>query len=114
MRISDWSSDVCSSDLLAQGIVHARAPGIQAMTANQVADAIGVSLKPRLHLGGQACDVLVVVENRHADTGFVGRHTAEGFLQFVVFEAIGRASCRERVCQYGTISVGAGSIKKKK
>src|SRR3546814_14392036 len=27
---------------------------------------------------------------------------------------IGRASCRERVCQYGSIEVVAGSIKKKK
>src|SRR3546814_11961627 len=27
---------------------------------------------------------------------------------------IGRASCRERVCQYGWSSVGAGSAKKKK
>src|SRR3546814_12528473 len=27
---------------------------------------------------------------------------------------IGRASCRERVCQYVYISVGAGSFKKKK
>src|SRR3546814_17256851 len=27
---------------------------------------------------------------------------------------IGRASCRERVCQYVSISVGAGSLKKKK
>src|SRR3546814_12713083 len=28
--------------------------------------------------------------------------------------AIGRASCRERVCQYVSISVGAVSLKKKK
>src|SRR3546814_18952231 len=28
-------------------------------------------------------------------------------------EEIGRASCRERVCQYGLISVGAGELKKK-
>src|SRR3546814_12128070 len=28
-------------------------------------------------------------------------------------EEIGRASCRERVCQYGTISVVDGSLKKK-
>src|SRR3546814_8174795 len=28
-------------------------------------------------------------------------------------QQIGRASCRERVCQYGSISVGAGSYKKK-
>src|SRR3546814_19248407 len=27
--------------------------------------------------------------------------------------ALGRASCRERVCQYVWISVGAGSLKKK-
>src|SRR3546814_15892186 len=27
---------------------------------------------------------------------------------------IGRSSCRERVCQYVTVSVGAGSLQKKK
>src|SRR3546814_20934410 len=29
-------------------------------------------------------------------------------------EEIGRASCRERACQYGKISGGAGSLQKKK
>src|SRR3546814_13790644 len=31
-----------------------------------------------------------------------------------IFDKIGRASCRERVCQYVKISVGAVSLKKKK
>ncbi|MOA05730.1 hypothetical protein D3C78_1253400 [compost metagenome] len=56
------------------------------MATDQVADAIGMGVQPRLHLGGQARNVLIVVENRHTHPGLVGRHTAEGFLQFVVFE----------------------------
>src|SRR3546814_15249954 len=30
------------------------------------------------------------------------------------YGSIGRASCRERVCQYVSVSVGAGTLKKKK
>src|SRR3546814_21049616 len=38
MRISDWSSDVCSSDLLDQRFGHAR---VDAVMAHLVADAVG-------------------------------------------------------------------------
>src|SRR3546814_11040760 len=37
-----------------------------------------------------------------------------GLLQQVPVPETGRASCRERVCPYGWISVGAGALKKKK
>src|SRR3546814_15296086 len=46
--------------------------------------------------------------------GIIGKVTKvqeDGVLQI---EKIGRASCRERVCQYGKISVGAVALKKKK
>src|SRR3546814_12308094 len=40
---------------------------------------------------------------------YVGDAFAQGFS----LDEIGRASCRERVCQYVEISVGADSLKKK-
>src|SRR3546814_14581901 len=38
---------------------------------------------------------------------------AGGGEQYILVDQIGRASCRERVCQYGEISVVAASLKKK-
>src|SRR3546814_3878682 len=65
MRISDWSSDVCSSDLLQIGPVSAAA----------------ARAKPGMAL----------CERRTAPGAQAGAR--------LLFE-IGRASCRERVCQY--------------
>src|SRR3546814_7614325 len=70
MRISDWSSDVCSSDLLGQA-------------------AAGLARVPQARGHG--------VGDLHADD--VAEHLGEGLLPVRV-EKIGRASCRERVCQY--------------
>src|SRR3546814_13296765 len=88
MRISDWSSDVCSSDLQRacdlppryafEGRVQRRRARVQ----------------PRLHPH----------RARAALFGPDGGDVRE----------IGRASCRERVCQYVKISVVAVSFKKKK
>src|SRR3546814_5172327 len=96
MRISDWSSDVCSSDLI------------------EFLDLRGVELSGRVEVVGEVPrtaepnDVLAPVEaafaakyspeyGLHPD----GRHA---WLRMrpdkVVSWAIGRASCRERVCQY--------------
>src|SRR3546814_3615227 len=59
MRISDWSSDVCSSDLLDD------------------------------------------VHGRHRQTGAIDHAADVAFERHVVeVVQIGRASCRERVCQY--------------
>src|SRR3546814_12553552 len=94
MRISDWSSDVCSSDL------------------------------PYRFEGGNGgwwkAPVEIVDEHDQSDTEFF-----QGFLKgvsqcldflggrLVGFREIGRASCRERVCQYVYISLVAGSLKTK-
>src|SRR3546814_1486106 len=92
MRISDWSSDVCSSDLL-QLFRRGGRPGQQ---------ADGVAILPGHHgilqqrrTGGEGC---------HAHTADM--HPGPGRQLEVLGNAaiedheIGRASCRERVCQY--------------
>src|SRR3546814_2049720 len=75
MRISDWSSDVCSSDLLFSQ--HDEAQRLQQRIAGDVLDEIAVGAG--LQAGGE-------MPRREA---FGQDH-----------EQIGRASCRERVCQY--------------
>src|SRR3546814_1234053 len=57
MRISDWSSDVCSSDLLAQAkpVV---APHTMVVSAQHLATEIGVRI---LKQGGNAIDAAVAV-----------------------------------------------------
>src|SRR3546814_14471925 len=90
MRISDWSSDVCSSDLLGQ-------LGIEPTIDNDII----------VRLGGPA----------ETGRGFV-LHSTDYMRQGSVaiddsIGKIGRESCRERVCQYVEISVVAVSLKKK-
>src|SRR3546814_7342533 len=78
MRISDWSSDVCSSDL--------RPPGhlLQVFESLGEDAAIAPKLAVDLHqVAGQLVGALVVLERQRRGDG-----------------QIGRASCRERVCQY--------------
>src|SRR3546814_4342842 len=83
MRISDWSSDVCSSDLVRHPAVAgldiavgelAHQPADRRLVAEIGVDAAGVQ---RLQRGVRALELV--------DLG-VGQ--------------IGRAACRERVCQY--------------
>src|SRR3546814_2120493 len=81
MRISDWSSDVCSSDLIAEGA------GVD------LHDEPVVEAHPRHH--GQHMRAKQLGVGR-AD--FVAGDAREQRLGFGV--EIGRASCRERVCQY--------------
>src|SRR3546814_9654702 len=96
MRISDWSSDVCSSDLdllvkAADQLVHGLDAllllgevgfllGFQALALDRVA--------PEYLDGGGHCGDLVLApvrRNLHGDVA--------------LGQEIGRASCRERVCQ---------------
>src|SRR3546814_17949212 len=95
MRISDWSSDVCSSDLLriGEGVGHRidRRPG------DRVRDQHLVQFVKRM-LGRPG-----------GDERIQGRMV----LGSPIACQIGRASCRARVCQYVSISVGAVSLKKK-
>src|SRR3546814_20168319 len=89
MRISDWSSDVCSSDLF--GDLHRH----HQLMVNP--------LSPRRHDG------------RGERIGFLrSLRTAIGSFHARIHPSqIGRASCRERVCQYVSISVVAVAFKKK-
>src|SRR3546814_13729973 len=113
MRISDWSSDVCSSDL---GAIDAdEVDAIRALYANpeltpeQRAEITGenaqgmyawrhAGLHATFHAQWQALalsDIYLVL--------------ADGRIIYSVTQ-IGRASCRERVCQYVLISVVAVSL----
>src|SRR3546814_12619112 len=96
MRISDWSSDVCSSDLRQeQGelgcqllVVGGRRPleGVDVGGPHRVLEA------PRLAGEGRVLDGLVQHSSRAAVDA------VEDLLELL--GEIGRASCRERVCQY--------------
>src|SRR3546814_19203161 len=106
MRISDWSSDVCSSDLLARCV--------EGGGGRAEHDHARVALGPEPQVAQEARR-LAHAQQQHA--GGVGVERAgvadlAGAAQPAGLE-IGRASCRERVCQYVSISVGAGSLKKK-
>src|SRR3546814_1755290 len=99
MRISDWSSDVCSSDLTPLGII------LTIMMGAAVAERSGLffalirgSLRgtPRRYM----TPIIAVV-------GMVSHHAADAAyvvlipMAAVLFASeLGRASCRERVCQY--------------
>src|SRR3546814_17048100 len=104
MRISDWSSDVCSSDLLG-------------FSADAERDEAG-----RLEADDDALVCLLLEQEvapsvasqeecrRYYDANQKRFRTHE------LFEAsqIGRAWCRARVCQFVKITVVAVSLKKKK
>src|SRR3546814_17601643 len=108
MRISDGSSDVCSSDLEASG--RAKEDGTEPAFPG---DHAGV---PRLPLHPADGNRLRAREGRLADRA--GRHLSRGaVLDCRCIPArtreIGSASCRERVCQYLEFSVVAVYLKKK-
>src|SRR3546814_1584310 len=97
MRISDWSSDVCSSDLVM-------APGEIAVYGPE-AVAVGAAVIGRQFSADQ--QHLRTGITADADHGievcrqFGRRQTAQAIVaaQFDQYQ-IGRASCRERGCQY--------------
>src|SRR3546814_14288445 len=98
MRISDWSSDVCSSDLDGDG-----KDDIVLCDAKQIA-----------WYRNPSWEKFVIAENLTArDHVCVAARDLDGDGRAEIAE-IGRASCRERVCQSVSISVVAVSLKKKK
>src|SRR3546814_15620011 len=106
MRISDWSSDVCSSDLTAVE----DAPRTRELVEEDLLDG-GVDVDragERLAhaLVGEDAVLLVQVQRiRQAGVllrldGDVGGHLGGEVGWQLADHKIGRASCRERVCQY--------------
>src|SRR3546814_8242777 len=88
-RISDWSSDVCSSDL--------RLPQARQTEDEHrgVGDEVGV-LEPADRVGAHRRPGEQLEAHRNADHGRAGADRER-----MQPAEIGRASCRERVCQYG-------------
>src|SRR3546814_4794691 len=107
MRISDWSSDVCSSDLSD--------PTLRATSGDL---AKGQGGPPTLWAGGVSGDRPIALLRIDDDAGlafadellqasaFWNAHGLEADLVAIAATTalrdaqIGRASCRERVCQY--------------
>src|SRR3546814_11555319 len=90
MRMSDWSSDVCASDHLGVRRIDAqRGAGAQSPSDQTI---IGCGRPRRGHIGRKRDTAVIIVGEQE----------------------IGRAACRERVCQYVQISVVAVSLNKKR
>src|SRR3546814_11815427 len=104
MRISDWSSDVCSSDLSEASrlerlrrlaSLRADADAARARAEGIMNDVYPKAVKP-----------LAQVREGYARGGFLFadvQAAADNIIQMQAQWAeakIGRASCRERVCQY--------------
>src|SRR3546814_18559667 len=102
MRISDWSSDVCSSDL----------PDYQGKRFKSVTR------------GGADLDKIAGTDESAAEEDETKAAETPGLDALIAFvkltlkdqgrevrvsaRKIGRASCRERVCQYGKVSADGG------
>src|SRR3546814_15497578 len=103
MRISDWSSDVCSSDLGSVGIA-------QSVVQMRVAGEDDATLPP-----GAAGEVLVrgdsVMKGYWRNPDPTAEPLRGGWLHNG--DEIGRARCRGRVSQYVYIYVVDGYMKKK-
>src|SRR3546814_10932744 len=102
MRISDWSSDVCSSDLGDR--IHILPAAVQIGNRVDIADALDTVR----HLDA----ALLVLDTRARCT--VGLEENSAKEQGLAIAELGRASCRERVWQYVEISVVAVSVKNNK
>src|SRR3546814_3218438 len=124
MRISDWSSDVCSSDLMAQEVITLSDAMDRAMSNNlQIKQAAfqaalsekdvlqaKMNLYPSANAGtstnwnwgtffDQSAGRLITTSGNSIGADFsVSAPIFQGFQR--VNPKIGRASCRERVCQY--------------
>src|SRR3546814_8601090 len=83
MRISDWSSDVCSSDLCNPEVQHVKP--VQDLTGQNI--SVHSPYQPTAGLRTP----------RAVGSGVSPLHSHWRF----TMTKIGRASCRERVCQYG-------------
>src|SRR3546814_9032727 len=96
MRISDWSSDVCSSDLQIDG-THPRLLEI-GLTIGECRNRVEPIAGPRE--GRRPVEILLGIDRDPEAGPFARRKTDEVRRSRSIEQKIGRASCRERVCQY--------------
>src|SRR3546814_11790080 len=103
MLISDWSSDVCSSDLLEEAPNPRRRDFINVAAVAFAGVGAGVVVLPLVNQMSPSADVLAlsttevdlskIAEGQAVTTSFRSQPL------FVRYQ-IGRASCRDSVCQY--------------
>src|SRR3546814_4202558 len=98
MRISDWSSDVCSSDLRHSGRPIVPVTALPLLPALEVKEMI----EAMLPVDGHAYAGVTVSKALIAKTlaGVSSGHARALEHLLSVVREIGRASCRERLCQY--------------
>src|SRR3546814_13461301 len=97
MRISDWSSDVCSSDLQGDnrtGEGDGDDEQVKIILSKIPAEIDKVAIAVTIHEGEQRGQSFGQVSN-----AFIRAVDNKTGTEIVRYE-IGRASCRERVCQY--------------
>src|SRR3546814_20318614 len=108
MRISDWSSDVCSSDLSPFRRLDARQLGVgpeRRLYAVKdgwialVAEGAGVFDRLCLLAGAANAEALEPILSAQSTTAVIAMANAAGAFG-VAAHKNGRASCRERVGQY--------------
>src|SRR3546814_20620377 len=107
MRISDWSSDVCSSDLRA-----GRTPGIVAARDDDAVDARHQARRRRARTPERAVGDARALGARPGGVP-QRRHHRPWPLRRPAVAEIGRASWRERVWQYVLVSGRACNLKTK-
>src|SRR3546814_15075195 len=111
MRISDWSSDVCSSDLPYGNFIPNAAGYAQVITGvggdgiPNTSDDIVISGTPVAPVGVSTAirtDSAFLADIAHTavPNGLADGDIEIGLLNPGNNPEIGRASCRERVCQY--------------
>src|SRR3546814_16887871 len=116
LRIIDGSSDVCSSDLTARGAGY-DADLIQAVK-NELVDEIG-GIKGQIvavnagtrSVQDQQSMAGTRIEQLLAEVSWTRDEVLAAFER--ITPQVGRASCRDRVCQSVSISVVGVSLKKK-
>src|SRR3546814_15177617 len=102
MRISDWSSDVCSSDLIwwnGEGAAHVLAHDGYALLLERTNGSISLAELARTGHDDEESRIICSVVLQPRDIR-------------VLHGEIGRASCSERVCQLELITVVAVSFTK--
>src|SRR3546814_15207972 len=114
MRISDWSSDVCSSDLRATDDIAGKITAIQQATkgsvfanqsiqqtivevqtsAQRIRDAMDAQAQPVTSITAAVDETALAADSMSSTIASIRNDSG------MVAPEIGRESCRERVCQY--------------
>src|SRR3546814_15609822 len=102
MRISDWSSDVCSSDLVAGRILVSDEFVLQSLVvradALDLADDLGRVVEVAVRPGEQR-EMQRVARGIERDGTLADLFLRQGHGGAIAAPELGRASCRERGCQ---------------